>query len=784
MIEAPPDLYFKLNLMKHPRAVSAFVGTFFLLNLMVLPSPVKAEETFTTTVKIVGYQQLLSGLMFPTAEGSGTIISEDGLVLTNSHVVFNDTLNKPLDGFSICVNESSQKPPACRFTATLQQMDQKVDLALLKIDPSVAWGTVPTAFPFLTYLNEADPKEAEAVTIKGFSASGGVTLNTTQGQISGFEQFNGYQYLKTDADIDAGNSGGTMLDANGNFIGVPTYVVSYYETAGRALHINEVKKWLAQENTQSFPLKLSANAKILADLKRLNESQTSQKLTYKTPPGLALSLPEGWIFQNITDDGFLIIQQNDDQGYIQGRIQKELYKFDLTPAERLAKFREVIGSETYPEEETMTINGKSASHFWEENSYGSQHFISLPYGYHSLMLDYFIPKGEEEKIQKDIDAFLASLTFSTPDADNSAPQMHLDDPNYPFSIRVLSGWRIEKNANPEGGLAVAGRKIEASETLKIHYGELPVGEPQNTPEEGLAYDLDNYVPYEAKVTFKSSKLVLDGLKGWIIFYEYSTGGQKKNVASVTVLDPQYEFYFDYEAEESVFEKGLPGFLYALKQFKSKRYDSPDPAWADLFNADQRGVYKIPERPTTANVRLTDITNHRFEQSILNLVDMGIIHGNPDGTFRPEDPVNRAASLKVILQGLRVVQELKEEAPYVMPENFNVFPDVSSSDWYATYVAEGLSNKIIAGYPDGTFKGAEKVNLAEALKMGLEAYDIKIWEGETEPWYKKYWDTALELDFLPRGLDQPEKFLTRAELAYIVDKMIEHVTYERNEELYF
>lgn len=105
------------------------------------------------------------------------------------------------------------------------------------------------------------------------------------------------------------------------------------------------------------------------------------------------------------------------------------------------------------------------------------------------------------------------------------------------------------------------------------------------------------------------------------------------------------------------------------------------------------------------VTLSDISGHPYEDAIQSLTDAGVIGGHPDGTYKPNDNVNRAEFLKIVV-GASV-------------ENVgiggNCFPDVLT-DWYAKYVCYGKNAGIVQGYPDGYFKPTQNVNYVEALKM--------------------------------------------------------------------
>jgi hypothetical protein len=89
--------------------------------------------------------------------------------------------------------------------------------------------------------------------------------------------------------------------------------------------------------------------------------------------------------------------------------------------------------------------------------------------------------------------------------------------------------------------------------------------------------------------------------------------------------------------------------------------------------------------------------------------LGIVGGYGDGSFRPNEPVNRAAALKMIT--------LAAGADYMGFEPS--FGDVRSSDWYASYVGFAQKSGIVGGYPDGTFRPGNLITRAEVAKIVTE-----------------------------------------------------------------
>lgn len=104
-----------------------------------------------------------------------------------------------------------------------------------------------------------------------------------------------------------------------------------------------------------------------------------------------------------------------------------------------------------------------------------------------------------------------------------------------------------------------------------------------------------------------------------------------------------------------------------------------------------------------------------------------------------------------------------------------FPDVNDG-WFAPYVCYGLEHGIVGGYPDGTFQPSQNVNLAEALKIVLETYDIEVDLSDGETWYDPYYNLVSENDWLEDIDESVAHYVTRGEmmkLAYVATMVNEN-----------
>ena len=145
--------------------------------------------------------------------GSGVIVSPDGYIVTNQHVVDSSTQIK------VTLNDRRV------FPAKLVGVDKLNDIAVIKIDahdlPSVAWGDSTKLHPGQTVLAFGSP-------------FGYFQFSVTRGIVSAIDRPNPYSddarkpgdFIQTDAAINPGNSGGPLVDARGQLVGIDTFIIS------------------------------------------------------------------------------------------------------------------------------------------------------------------------------------------------------------------------------------------------------------------------------------------------------------------------------------------------------------------------------------------------------------------------------------------------------------------------------------------------------------------------------------------------------------------------------
>jgi len=160
-----------------------------------------------------GGKQMKPQPQFEHGVGSGVILTPDGYIVTNDHVVNGAT--------QIRVTLNDRRI----FTAKLIGEDKLNDLAVIKIDAhdltSVPWGDSTKVKPGETVLAFGNP-------------FGNFPFTVTRGIISGLDRPNPYRddprkpgaFIQTDAAINPGNSGGPLVNAYGEVIGINTFIIS------------------------------------------------------------------------------------------------------------------------------------------------------------------------------------------------------------------------------------------------------------------------------------------------------------------------------------------------------------------------------------------------------------------------------------------------------------------------------------------------------------------------------------------------------------------------------
>lgn len=160
--------------------------------------------------------------------------------------------------------------------------------------------------------------------------------------------------------------------------------------------------------------------------------------------------------------------------------------------------------------------------------------------------------------------------------------------------------------------------------------------------------------------------------------------------------------------------------------------------------------------------------HKNNQAIEFLRETGVVGGYEDGTFKPENQINRAELAKILVEAQGITPD---------PDVYqNCFTDVGE-EWFAPYVCYAKEVGWVNGYADGTYKPEQPVKKVEAIKMTINSQgfddeaatcDEELFEDTDESeWYGKFLCVALKKGLLEEDEDGnyvPAGEITRAQVS--------------------
>ncbi len=182
------------------------------------------ESLAAAAVQIIQLDSTSGGLEPGCFSGSGSLISPDGLILTNAHVLEVDE-SCPYDTIGVSLLARSDQPPELLYLADLLVIDPFLDLAVVRIAADLNGAPVAASFPYLELGDSGAVNLGDQLLVLGYPGIGGDTITLTRGAVSGFTEerdIEGRAWIKTDATISGGNSGGSAVNSDGELVGVPT----------------------------------------------------------------------------------------------------------------------------------------------------------------------------------------------------------------------------------------------------------------------------------------------------------------------------------------------------------------------------------------------------------------------------------------------------------------------------------------------------------------------------------------------------------------------------------
>ena len=436
------------------------------------PTPVATHTPLPTSTPTLAQtiERIERGLVYiktPSGSGSGFIVEEDGLVVTNAHVV------EDFETVSVVTADGAE------YAGSVLGVDEIADLALVKVRA----GTLFAAMG----LGDSDGVQVgDDVIALGFPLRYelGSSLTVTRGIVSSKRVSYGVEELQTDAAINPGNSGGPLVDREGNVIGVNYAELSLsdgspVDNIGFSIAVNELKK------------RMDALAK--GDDVLLPTPTPGQWTAYRNQEyGYGIDIPPGWRLTDETDDG-------DASFSADGRAALlDVYVFDLSDDDySLTEFAEWIRdglvelaqTDAWDVFEIIDFAGvrrDGNEYYWMEYKYRSSdeycvsrntelivlssQYPAVPYGFsvsgvvceHSL--DYYADQVSE---------MIASFADWTPPAFSATPTptawtIYRSD-GYGYEIDIPTEWSLGDETDDDYAIFVSE---DGAATLQIYVSDL------------------------------------------------------------------------------------------------------------------------------------------------------------------------------------------------------------------------------------------------------------------------------------------------------------------------
>ena len=276
-----PTLIFAQATLK-PGSLRELSASFEDLASKVRPAVVQIFSTGYTTGEEEESTRTSSLLSTQRSTGSGIILTEDGYIITNNHVV------QGARKIEVLLHASNPNPARReQIEAKLIGADHETDLAVIKIDRS--------KLPFLQLGDSNALRQGQLVMAFGnpLGLEGSVSMGVVSSARRRLRPEDAMVYVQTDAPINPGNSGGPLVDTDGRVVGVNTFILSQSggsEGLGFAIPSNAVRNVFDQIKKDGH----------------VHHGQIGIVAQTITPPmakGLNLSQDWGVIAADVTPDG-------------------------------------------------------------------------------------------------------------------------------------------------------------------------------------------------------------------------------------------------------------------------------------------------------------------------------------------------------------------------------------------------------------------------------------------------------------------------------------------------
>ncbi|GAB4410861.1 MAG: hypothetical protein Kow00106_04870 [Anaerolineae bacterium] len=194
----------------------------------VPPAPIQLNEEVIKRATVFIMQTYQSrGQPVISCVGSGTLVSADGLILTNAHIALPSETCRA-DTIVIAITVRLEEPPIPTYAAEIVEASRGLDLAVLRITRYLDGRVIEPGTLQLPFVELGDSQQIaldETITVVGYPDFGDAPVEATRGTVSGFTaeaRVGNRAWIRTSATIPGTMSGGGAYDRQGRLIGIPT----------------------------------------------------------------------------------------------------------------------------------------------------------------------------------------------------------------------------------------------------------------------------------------------------------------------------------------------------------------------------------------------------------------------------------------------------------------------------------------------------------------------------------------------------------------------------------
>jgi hypothetical protein len=351
---------------------------------------------------------------------------------------------------------------------------------------------------------------------------------------------------------------------------------------------------------------------------------------------------------------------------------------------------------------------------------------------------------------------LGSVTLES----RSAFTQHFKSPAFNFEFDYPEGWEYNQffatsvsegviRPAPVGMLsnvALIQRKLKK----QVTQDDLEQEFKSHTSGTDLTVSHEPLLKSDFKLNAKTSATGKDGSLQLIAGYQgrASANAPLTIVAYLSIGKGNYVYVFKYwatEGDSSIYKDTQPAIIESVN-----------------FTDDQ------PKQQWTPPQSFTDVpVSHPYFGSISYMRQMSWVGGYEDGTYKPENHINRAEFTKILINAL-FPQDIDPEPAACIESNSNVaflFSDVDLRSWFSGSICTAKMKGLVQGYPDGKFHPERDISFAEAAKIVALAFHASAQSDAV--WYKPYVNFLADKKAIPTSIASFDAKLTRGEMAELI-----------------